>query len=370
MAAEGGEDPRYLREQLVTCIGNKRRLLDFVGQGLAAVQARLGRRRLDIADLFAGSGVVSRFFKGSARRLFSSDLEDWSAACGRCFLTNRSAVDAAELADAVEALRSLPPNPGFVAELYAPADDDAIADGERAFYSRANAVALDTLRRGLGELPTRIQDLLLGPLLSEASIHANTAGVFKGFYKDRRSGRGRFGGSGEDALGRILAPIVRRPPVLSRADCPVEVRQGDALAVARALPELDLAYLDPPYTQHPYRSNYFMLNLLTGYERPDPAAISRVSGIPPDWRRSAWNRRRDAQAALAELVDAVPAAFVLVSYNDEGFLSGEQIEATLARSGSVTVLERPYEAFRGSRNLRARPLQVRERLFLLERRAT
>ena len=80
MAAEGGEDPRYLREQLVTCIGNKRRLLDFVGQGLAAVQARLGRRRLDIADLFAGSGVVSRFFKGSARRLFSSDLEDWSAA--------------------------------------------------------------------------------------------------------------------------------------------------------------------------------------------------------------------------------------------------------------------------------------------------
>ncbi len=363
------EDPRYLREQLVTCIGNKRRLLDFLGEGVAAVQRRLGRDRLDVADLFAGSGVVSRSLKRHARTLISNDLEDYAAACGRCFLTNRSDVDEAELTEAVAALRIRPPDPGFIAELYAPADDEAIQPGERAFYSRANAVALDTLRRGIDEAAPHLRDLLLGPLLSEASIHANTAGVFKGFYKDRTTGIGRFGGTGADALERILGAIDLRPPVLSRFECEVQVHRGDAQQLAHRMQAVDLAYVDPPYNQHPYGSNYFMLNLLSRYEAPDAAAISRVSGIPPDWRRSAWNRRRDAAEALRALVDAVPAAFVLVSYNDEGFLSGEQIERLLEERGSVTVFERPYEAFRGSRNLRTRPLRVRERLFLLERRS-
>lgn len=51
----------------------------------------------------------------------------------------------------------------------------------------------------------KLRDLLLGSLLSEASIHANTGGVFKGFYKDPDTGIGKYGGKGEDALERIMA---------------------------------------------------------------------------------------------------------------------------------------------------------------------
>ena len=63
--------------------------------------------------------------------------------------------------------------------------------------------------------------------------------------------------------------------------------QEDANAVARRLKGLDLVYVDPPYNQHPYGSNYFMLDLLLRYERPE--RISRVSGIPADWQRSGYN---------------------------------------------------------------------------------
>ena len=37
---------------------------------------------------------------------------------------------------------------------------------------------------------------------------------------------------------------------------------------SREYADLDLAYFDPPYNQHPYGSNYFMLNLLVHYRRP------------------------------------------------------------------------------------------------------
>ena len=44
-------------------------------------------------------------------------------------------------------------------------------------------------------VPEDLKVYLLAPLLSEASIHANTSGVFKGFYKDSKKNIGKFGGN-------------------------------------------------------------------------------------------------------------------------------------------------------------------------------
>ena len=57
-----------------------------------------------------------------------------------------------------------------------------------------NAQVLDSCAPAIRALPAPYADLLMGPLLSAASRHVNTAGVFKGFYKDR-AGTGRFGGA-------------------------------------------------------------------------------------------------------------------------------------------------------------------------------
>jgi adenine-specific DNA-methyltransferase len=108
-----------------------------------------------------------------------------------------------------------------------------------------------------------------------------------------------------------------------------------------------------------------MLNLIVRYARPNE--ISEISGIPADWCRSEYNVRSRALRTLESLVDATNARFVLLSFNDEGFLSRAEIEALLARRGRVRVLARRYNAFRGSRNLRGRSKHVTEHLFLVER---
>lgn len=96
-----------------------------------------------------------------------------------------------------------PTSPGFIRRLYAPRDPAAIDPSDRVFYTPENADRLDSYRRLIQDEPPRLRSLLMGPLLSAASIHANTAGVFKGFYKDQSTGIGKFGGSGADALDRI-----------------------------------------------------------------------------------------------------------------------------------------------------------------------
>ena len=131
--------------------------------------------------------------------------------------------------------------------------------------------------------------------------------------------------------------------------------------------EFDLVYVDPPYNQHPYGSNYFMLNLLVAYE--EPAEISRVSGIPGTWRRSQYNVRSKALSSLRDLLDRLDTRFLLVSYNDEGFIPIHEMRPLLEAHGRVEERRLAYSAFRGSRNFRNRSTHVTEHLFLVDRMA-
>ena len=363
-----GEDPAYLSRQIVTYIGNKRSLLGPIGRAVQSVKRRLDRDRLRIFDVFSGSGIVSRSFKAHASTLISNDIEDYAAVIGRCYLRNRSTVDFQYLAGIVDDINHVVENgpclPGLIAELYAPIDETHITEADRVFYTRDNARRLDAYRSLIESAPNDIRDLLLAPLLSEASIHSNTAGVFKGFYKDRRTKIGRFGGTGADALFRIKGEIVLEPPVLSRFECDCTVMQDDANHAVRQVHNLDLAYIDPPYNQHPYGSNYFMLNLLVQYRRPEQ--ISHVSGIPTDWRRSGYNVRAQSLPLMSDLLHALQARFLLVSFNNEGFIPPNVMHALLEEIGTVEVFEVPYNAFRGSRNFNNRPIHVTEQLFLVE----
>jgi adenine-specific DNA-methyltransferase len=367
---EPAEDPDYLSRQLVTYLGNKRALLGNVALALDRVKARLGKRKLRALDAFAGSGVVSRFLKSHCAYLASNDIEDYAEVLARCHLVNRSTVDLRELGACVAELNTnvdaAPLPRGFIEELYAPADEANITKRDRVFYTRANARRLDNYRRMLDALPDASRILLLAPLLARASVHANTAGVFKGFYKNRRTQAGQFGGSGSDALGRILGAIVLDVPALSRFECDVDVFKRDANALARELRDLDVAYLDPPYNQHPYGSNYFMLNLIVNYRRP--AELSAVAGIPADWQRSGYNVRSRSLPLLRDLAGTIDSRFLLVSFNDEGFIAPDEMRAMLGRLGSVEVIETQYNAFRGSRNFDNRPIHVTEQLFLVEKR--
>jgi adenine-specific DNA-methyltransferase len=363
------EKEAYLTQQLITYIGNKRALLSFIGQGIDEVRRRLRQDRLVTFDVFSGSGIVARYFKRFSRLLLVNDLEKYSALTNQCYLSNESELDIPRLKEYYREisgqLRDGGLERGIVAELYAPKDDNYIKPGERAFYTPRNAMYIDTARKLIAALPREDQKFFLAPLLSEASIHANTSGVFKGFYKNRETGIGQFGGRNLDALTRIKGDIALPFPVFSNFNSELMVFNGDANSIIKEAPEADLAYLDPPYNQHPYGSNYFMLNLILDYRYP--AGPSRISGIPGNWNRSEYNRGKRAYGALKDLAANIKAKYVLLSFNSEGFIGAEEMKDLLRGLGKLTVLETKYNAFRGSRNLKGRSIHVKEYLYLLEK---
>lgn len=381
------ENTQYLTEQLITYIGNKRSLLPFIKQGVEIVQKELNKEFLHCFDVFSGSGIVSRFLKSYASSITTNDLETYAKIISSCYLSNKSSINFDELEKIHSELVKSTTNeistcelnnscPGFVSELYAPKDEDNVQFGERCFYTPYNAKYIDIMRQKItDEVPAELQKFFIAPLLSEISVHANTAGIFKGFYKNSRTGKGQFGGNGKNALERIKGKIELPLPIFSNFECPSYIFQEDANTLIldemlyNHLPEkeFDLAYIDPPYNQHPYGSNYFMLNLIANYQRPDCEKISRVSGIPKDWNRSSFNRKRDAAESFTNLISSLRAKYLMVSFNSEGYISKNEMINILEKVGTVTVLDISYNAFKGSRNLKNRDIYVSEYLFIVKK---
>lgn len=364
------EDHDFLSRQLITYIGNKRSLLDFIGNSLNVVKKKLGKEKISCFDVFSGSGVVARYLKQHASLLIVNDVEKYSEVINSCYLSNKSDVPFIDIKNIFLELETILSNEsnyidGFIRKLYSPSNINDVKHGERCFYTPRNARYIDTARSLIKEIPQNIQPYFMAPLLSSASVHANTSGVFKGFYKNTETGIGQFGGNGRNALTRIFSDIKIEKPIFSNFECEIDIHRGDANVVADSTEEVDVAYIDPPYNQHPYGSNYFMLNLIVDYCEPED--ISKVSGIPKTWYRSDYNKKPKAKSALKNLVEKIKAKYLLISFNSEGFVSKEDMIEILSKIGRVDVVEQKYNAFRGSRNLFVRDTHVKEYIFIVEK---
>lgn len=358
----------YFTSHLITYIGNKRKLLPFLNSAFIDVKRKLGKRKIDSLDGFSGSGVVSRLLKYHSNYLISNDFENYTETINKAYLANKGEVDIGKLIDAVNFLNvhklDKTKSDYFISKNYAPEDELDIKHGERVFYTPKNARIIDNIKYLIdAEVDPTVQIYCKANLLIRSSVHTNTSGVFKGFHK--RNGKGHFGGHGENALSRIKREISLEIPIFSEVECDVEVRKEDLNKLVLLLPEVDIAYFDPPYNQHPYGSNYFMLNLINNGGAME--IQKGVSGIVENWQRSDYNKTKSAIAAMDQLLEDTKAKFIVISYNSEGIIPIEIFKSLLSKHGDWQLYEQEYNTYRGSRNLRNRSIKVQELLWVLQK---
>lgn len=369
------ENKDFLTTQIITYLGNKRSLIGNIEKEIIEIENKIGNRignkKLVCADIFSGSGIVARMLKKHSSKLIVNDLENYSSLINSCYLINKDDYPAeicTELRKEIERKCEEKKYPGIISKNYAPQDDNNILQGERVFYTHENALLIDTYRKLIDETvkEENLKKFFLAPLITEASIHVNTSGVFKGFYKDKDTGIGCFGAAGKNALTRIFGKIQLKEPVFSNFNSELEIYQKDAMELSKELKNLDIAYLDPPpYNQHPYGSNYFMLNLII--KNKLDVEISKVSGITQDWNRSVFNKQNSALKSMEEIIASLSSKFIIISYNSEGFITFDEMSEMLKKYGKLKTVEITYNTFRGSRNLQNRDLHVCEYLFILEK---
>ena len=308
---------------MIKYLGSKRRLVSELGRLFAAAGAHTG------LDLFTGTTRVAQEFNRQGGFTTCVDTAAYSEVLAQCYVvTDAAHVDAAELAEALVRLESLPDRRGYVTEVFCE---------QARYFHPDNGVRIDAIRDGIDDLygDHRLRPVLLTALLEAADRVDSTVGLQMAYLKAWAP--------------RALRPLRLKAPELTPGTG--RALRGDAAAVAPSLEPVDVAYLDPPYNQHRYFTNYHVWETLVRWDAPEyyGVACKRVDARD-EATRSPFNSKRTIAAALAGVIEQVRARTVVVSFNNEGFVPlPALLEMCEARGHPVEVLAFDTRRYIGQR---------------------
>ncbi len=304
---------------MIKFLGSKRTLVPVIGAVAAALPAR------SAADLFAGTTRVGQELRRRGLEVVSNDVTSFSEAFGHAYIAADERVDRERLRRILAGLAALPPVDGYVTETFCRRSRYLQPEnGRRIDAARAaiDGLALDPVERGL----------VLTSLVEAADRVDSTCGVQMAYLKR-------------------WAPRARNPLELREPE-PVPGPRGtvacaDANALAPTLAGVDLAYLDPPYNQHSYLGNYHVWETIVRGDAPDHYGVA-CKRADCRTRKSPYNSRRSAGAALADLIGNLPTPWTIASVSDEGFHAPADVAALLAERGYVGALRIDFKRYVGA----------------------
>tara|TARA_B100000795_G_C22801403_1_gene442132 strand:- start:220 stop:1338 length:1119 start_codon:yes stop_codon:yes gene_type:complete len=364
----------YLKKQIMTYMGNKRKFLPIIGQIVDDLEIELGRK-LNIGEGFSGTGIVSRLFKTKANSLFVNDIAGYSETLNKCFLSNANDINFLEIKKLMEQLNTfvkedtLNDYTRWVSKHWSPQNDEEINEEERVFFTAENGRRIDIYRHFIEQLPDEIQPFLLAPLLVECSMHNNTNGQFSAFYKGIDK-VGKYGGKNSVDVKRITKNIELRMPILCNNNCKCFVNREDTIEWVKQLPELDLVYYDPPYNKHPYSIYYFLIDIINNWDTT--LEIPKTNrGQPKNWVKSKYNSFTNAKDEFDNLIKNTKSKFIMISYNNGGIIPLDELDKLLKKYGSlmkIPINHKTYNRLRGIANYKREKKDegVKEFIWLLD----
>lgn len=323
-------------------IGSKYSLIPFLDKVYRTVAA--GGEKV-FCDIFAGTGAVGRHFKRSGLRVIANDLQYYAFVLNKAYIEVNHAPKFEGLRrkypskiskykssfndpirEVLAFINGVPGREGFIARSYGP-------DGDRQYYTRENARKADAIRQSVEDWRSRkiITEkeyfYILCSLLEAIDQVANTASVYGAFLKKYKKS--------------AIKPLTLKPLELSNHVTGCKVYNEDANHLIERI-ECDILYLDPPYNHRQYGANYHVLETIAAYDNPE---ITGITGMR-NYKRSKYCQPKSARQALENLVRSARTKHILLSYNDEGLLSPDDIHEILSLRGKPKMFRTSYNRFK------------------------
>jgi adenine-specific DNA-methyltransferase len=296
---------------VIKYIGSKRRLVSVLGELVAGAQTAL--------DLFTGTTRVAQEFKRQGANVTAVDTARYAEVFAQCYVElDANEVDAGAINEALADLARRPAVDGYFTETFCV---------QSRFFQPHNGRRIDAIRDAIERdyRDSWMYPVLLTSLIEAADRVDSTTGVQMAFVK-------------EWAPRSYNDLELRMPELIAGTGRAV---RADACEAVHTLGHFNVAYLDPPYNQHRYFTNYHVWETLVAWDAPAHYGVACKREDARDAStKSVFNERRGMPQALAQVIKDVDADLVIVSYNDESWVSREELEAMCAaRGGEVTTLE-------------------------------
>ncbi len=281
-------------------------------------------------DMFAGTGIVGRTFKKDVKKVISNDLEHYSYVLNKNYIENHEEI--ADKEQYIEELNHLPLiEDGFIYQNYCMG-----SGSERQYFSDENGKRIDTMRTKIKEWyeHQKIEDdlyyFLLASLVESADKVANTASMYGAFLKQIKKSA---------AKELILAPAH-----FIENDHTHQVFNMDSNLLIEQISG-DILYLDPPYNQRQYSSNYHLLNTITLYDDFEPKGKTGLR----EYNRSDYCKKREVHHSFEALIKNAKFKHIFLSYNNEGLMSEEDVKNIMLKYGEYQLVTKEYQRFKADK---------------------
>jgi adenine-specific DNA-methyltransferase len=159
-------------------------------------------------------------------------------------------------------------------------------------------------------------------------------------------------------MKRIISPIRMSRPILIDSEYPVHVYQEDSNELVKKVKNIDIAYLDPPYNQHQYGSNYHMLNTIALWDKipvplelNDKGVLKEKAAIRKDWvnTKSDYCYQDSAISSFRDLLENLDAKHILISYSTDGIIPFDLMKDICTKKGKISIVTNEYTKYRGGK---------------------
>ena len=296
-------------------LGNKESILTEISDLLES--QGLLKDGFTFFDAFCGSGSVADYFKSYYDIIINDNLT-WSVkyakgrVCAPTCTFDKLGFDPFEYLNANENTVQ-----GFMYRNYAP------TESARMYFTPENAGRIDYFRKQIEDwknenlLSEEEYCYLIACLIESVSDVSNTAGVYGAFLKKWDS----------RATKRIVFSKVDFRPARYKSIRTYNAKIEDIIEEF----ECDILYLDPPYTQNQYGTQYHLLETLVLDDNPSISKVTGSRSTAP--MRSDWSKEYKANILFDRILAKTKAKYIVLSYNNDGFMSKEYIEAAMKRYG-------------------------------------
>ena len=327
-------------------IGSKYKLSDFIS---SSVKSIVGEDLSDkiFCDLFAGTGVVGRNFKKEVKKVISNDMEFYSYVLNKNYIENHEFLDNEIY---IKELNETNGEEGFIFNEYS-----ENGKANRLYFSEHNGKKIDAIRTKIEfwktekKISSALYYFLLASLLESADKVANTASVYGAFLKKIKK--------------TAQKELILEPAIFEINSHSHEVYNEDSNLLIKKI-EGDILYLDPPYNHRRYNTNYHILETVALYDNPQ---IKGKTGIRVEDKSSKYCSKKEALIAFEDLIRNANFKFILLSYNDEGIISSEDIKKTMLKYGKYSRKEKEYKRFKADNNRTYKKNLVLEYIHCLEK---
>ncbi|MES2503864.1 MAG: DNA adenine methylase [Myxococcota bacterium] len=308
---------------MIKYLGSKRQLIPQI---LTTV-SQANPKATQVLDLFSGTSRVGHAFKKAGYQVFSNDHNAYAFCLAQCYVESDLSDHGDEAQRWIDKLNSLPGKPGYFTETFCI---------KSRFFHPKNGEKIDAIREALASenISPNLMAVLLVSLMEAADRVDSTCGIQMSYLK-----------SWAPRAGNELQ--LRLPNLLPRSNHgPGKAHCLDALDASREL-KAEVIYVDPPYNQHNYRRNYHIWETLVLWDKPEFYGIASKR-IDCKSHQSSFNKKNQFIHAFSELISNLRAQTLVVSFNNEGFISQPEMESLLAQRGKVSVQTIDYKRYVGA----------------------